>query len=140
MSPMYSTLVAGSLSIQTLIISYQFSLVIQSCLTLCDPMDRSTPGLPVHHHSWSLPKLMSIESVMPSSHLIAAVAAAAKRFSHVRLRPHGLQPTRPPCPSPLLEFTQTHVHRVGDVIQPSHLLSSPSPPTCTLSQHQDLFK
>ena len=67
---MYSTLVAGSLSIQTLIISYQFSLVIQSCLTLCDPMDRSTPGLPVHHHSWSLPKLMSIESLMPSNHVI----------------------------------------------------------------------
>ena len=67
---MYSTLVAGSLSIQTLIISYQFSLVTQSCLTLCDPMDCSTPGLPVHHHSWSLPKLMSIESLMPSNHLI----------------------------------------------------------------------
>jgi len=66
---MYSTLVAGSLSIQTLIISYQFSLVTQSCPTLCDPMDRSTPGLSVNHHSWSLPKLMSIESAMPSNHL-----------------------------------------------------------------------
>ena len=74
--------------------AFQFSSVTQSCLTLCDPMDCSTPAFPVHHHSWSLPKLMSIESVMPSSHLIAAVAAAAKRFSHVRLRPHGLQPTR----------------------------------------------
>ena len=58
--------------------SVQFSLVTQSCLTLCDPMNRSTPGLPVHHQ--------------------------------------------------LLEFTQTHVHRVGDAIQPSHPLSSPSPP------------
>ena len=48
----------------------QFSSVAQSCLTLCDPMDRSTPSLPVHHHSQSSPKLMSIESVMPSSHLI----------------------------------------------------------------------
>ena len=67
---MYSTLVAGSLSIQTLIISYQFSLVTQSCPTLCDPMDRSTPGLSVNHHSWSLPNLMSIESAMPSNHLI----------------------------------------------------------------------
>ena len=50
--------------------SVQFSLVAQSCLTLCDPMDCSTPGLPVHHNSRSLPKLMSIESVMPSNHLI----------------------------------------------------------------------
>ena len=57
----------------------QFSSVVQSCLTLCDPMNRSTPGLPVHHQ--------------------------------------------------LLEFTQTHVHRVGNAIQPSHPLSSPSPPT-----------
>ena len=65
--------------------AFQFSSVTQSCLTLCDPMDCSIPAFPVHHHSWSLPKLMSIESVMPSSHLIAAVAAAAKRFSHVRL-------------------------------------------------------
>ena len=57
---------------------FQFSSVAQSCLTLCDPMNHSTPGLPVHHQ--------------------------------------------------LLEFTQTHVHRVGDAIQPSHPLSSPSPP------------
>ena len=58
----------------------QFSSVAQSCPypTLCDPMNRSTPGLPVHHQ--------------------------------------------------LPEFTQTHVHRVGDAIQPSHPLSSPSPP------------
>ena len=47
-----------------------FSSVAQSCPTLCDPMNRSTPGLPVHPNSWSLPKLMSIELVMPSSHLI----------------------------------------------------------------------
>ena len=51
-------------------LSIQFSSVTQSCLTLCDPMDHSTPVLPVHHHSQSLPKLMSIESVMPSNHLI----------------------------------------------------------------------
>ena len=47
-----------------------FSSVTQSCPTLCDPMDCSTPGLPVHHQSQSLLKLMSMESVMPSSHLI----------------------------------------------------------------------
>ena len=51
-------------------ISVQFSSVTHSCLTLCDPVNCNTPGLPVHHHSQSLPKLMSIESVMPSSHLI----------------------------------------------------------------------
>ena len=59
---------------------------VQSCLTLCDPMNRSTPGLPVHHQ--------------------------------------------------LLEFTQTHVHRVSDAIQPSHPLASPSPPAPSPSQHQ----
>ena len=68
----------------------QFSSVAhESCLTLCDPMNCSTPGLPIHHQ--------------------------------------------------LLESTQTHVHWVGDAIQPSHPLSSPSSPTLTLSQHQGLF-
>ena len=67
----------------------QFSSVAQSCPTLCNPMNRSTPGLPVHHQ--------------------------------------------------LPESTQTHVHRVGDAIQSSHPLSSPSP-TFNLSQHQGLFK
>ena len=70
--------------------NFQFSSVAQSCLTLCDPMNRSTSGLPVHHQ--------------------------------------------------LPESTQTHVHQVGDAIQPSHPLSSPSPPTLNLSQHQGLFK
>ena len=69
---------------------FQFSSVTQSCPTLCDPMNRSTPGLPVHHQ--------------------------------------------------LPEFTQTHVHRVGDAIQPSHPLSSPSPPAPNPSQHQGLFQ
>ena len=68
----------------------QFSSVSQSCLTLCDPMDCSTPGLPVHHQ--------------------------------------------------LPEFIQTHVHWVGDAIQKSPPLSSPSPPAFNLSQHQGLFK
>ena len=48
----------------------QFSSVAQSCPTLCDPMDSSTPGFPVLHHSQSLIKLMSIESVRPPNHLI----------------------------------------------------------------------
>ena len=70
-------------------VSIQFSSVAQSCLTLCDPMDCNTPGLPVHHQ--------------------------------------------------LSEFTQTHVHRVCDAIQPSHPLSSLSPPALNLSPHQGLF-
>ena len=68
----------------------QFSSVAQSCPTLCDPMNCSTPGLPVHHQ--------------------------------------------------LPEFTQTHVHWVGDVIQPSHPLSSPSPPAPNPTKHQSLFQ
>ena len=67
-----------------------FSSVAQSCPALCDPMNCSTPGLPVHHQ--------------------------------------------------LPEFTQTHVHQVGDDIQPSHPLSSPSPPAPNPSQHQSLFQ
>ena len=70
--------------------SVQFSSVTQSCSTLWDPMNCSTPGLPVHHQ--------------------------------------------------LPEFTQTHVHRVGDAIQPSHPLSSPSPPAPNPFQHQGLFQ
>ena len=70
--------------------SVQFSSVAQSCLTLCDPMNCSTPALPVHHQ--------------------------------------------------LPEFTQTHVHRVGNAIQPSHPLSSPSPPAPNPSQHLSLFQ
>ena len=68
----------------------QFSSVAQSCPTLCDPMNRSTPGLPVHHQ--------------------------------------------------LPDFTQTHAQRVGDAIQPSHPLSSPSPPVPNPSPHQGLFQ
>ena len=70
--------------------SVQFSSVAQSCPTLRDPMNRSTPGLPLHHQ--------------------------------------------------LLDFTQTHVHRVSDAIQPSHPLSSPSPLAPNPSQHQGLFQ
>ena len=69
---------------------FQFSSVAQLCPTLCDPMNCSTPGLPVHHQ--------------------------------------------------LPEFTKTHVHWVGEAIQPSHPLWSPSSPALNLFQHQDLFK
>ena len=70
--------------------SVQFSSVTQSCPTLCNPMNRSMPGLPVHHH--------------------------------------------------LPEFTQTHIHRVGDAIQPSRPLSAPFSPAPNPSQHQGLFQ
>ena len=56
------------------------------------------------------------------------------------LWPYGLQHARPPCPSPTPGVAQTHVHWVSDVIQPSHLLSSPSSPVFNLSQHQGLFQ
>ena len=56
------------------------------------------------------------------------------------LRPHESQHARPPCPSQLPEFTQTHAHWVSDAIQPSHPLSSPSPPTSNPSQDQGLFQ
>ena len=54
------------------------------------------------------------------------------------LRPHESRHARPPCPLPTPEFTQTHVHQVSDAIQPSHPLSSPSPPAPNPSQHQSL--
>ena len=54
--------------------------------------------------------------------------------------PHGIQHTRPPCPSLIPGVHSTHVHWVSDAIQPSHHLSSPSPPTFNLSQHQGPFK
>ena len=53
---------------------------------------------------------------------------------------HEPQHTRPPCPSPTPEYTQTHIRWVSDAIQPSHPLSSPSPPALYLSHHQGLFK
>ena len=66
------------------------------------------------------------------------------QFSSVHLcptlRPHGLQHTRFPVHHQLPEFTQTHVHWVGDTIQPSHPLLSPFPPAFNLFQHQGLFK
>ena len=59
-----------SLAVSTGIFTLQFSSVAQSCLTLCNPTNRSLPGLPVHHQLPEFTQLTSIESVMPSSHLI----------------------------------------------------------------------
>ena len=83
-------LVSLNLYLFPIIIMDQFISVAQLCLTLCNPMDCSTPSFPVHHQ--------------------------------------------------LPEFTQTHVHCIGDAIQPSHPLSSPSLPALNLSQHQGLFQ
>ena len=71
-------------------------------------------------------------------------AFSSVQFSHSvvsdSLQSHELQHARPTYPSQLLEFTQTHVHQVSDAIQPSHPLSSPSPPAPNPSQHQGLFQ
>ena len=73
---------------------------------------------------------MSVRNMICSEQILLNVRSF--QFSHSvvsdSLRPHELQQDRPPCPSPIPEFTQTHVHRVGDAIQPSHPLLSPSPP------------
>ena len=76
---------------------------------------------------------MKSESVSPSVQFSCSVTSNS-------LQPHGLQHTRPPCPSPTPGVPQTHVHWFGDAIQPSHPLSFPSPPTFDLSQHQSLFQ
>ena len=110
---------------------------------------------------WSLLKLLSIESLMPSNHLILCcplfllplIFPSIKVFSNESssiqfsrsvmsdsLWPHGLQHTRLPCLSPTPELAQTHVHQVSDAIQPSHPLSSSSPPAFNLSRHQGLFR
>ena len=66
------------------------------------------------------------------------------QFSHSvmsnTLRPHGLQQASNPAHHQLSGPAQTHVHRVGDAIQPSHTLLSPPPPAFNLSQHQGLFQ
>ena len=83
---------------------------------------------------WVLPSLSFSKS--KTSNSVTSVQFSRSVVSN-SLRHHGLQHTRPPCPSPIpKEFTQTHVHWVGDAIQPSHPLSSPSPPAPNPSQHQ----
>ena len=76
--------------------------------------------------------------------ILFTIAKTSVQFSRSvvpsSLRHHGLQHARPPCPSPTPEFTQTCVHWVGDGIQPSHPLLSPSPPAVNISQHQGLFQ
>ena len=87
---MISSYILLSWEVLIIFLFHQFSSAAQSCPTLCNPMNCSTPGLLVHYQ--------------------------------------------------LLQFTQTHAHQVGDAIQPSHLLSSPSPSAPNPSQHQSLFQ
>ena len=136
---------------------YSFSSVQSlSHVRLCNPMNRSTPGLPSKTYPWNLPKLMSIESVMPSKHLILCrpllllpsifpSISSVQFSSFTQLCPTLCNPMNRSMPGlpvhhQLPESTQTRVHRVSDAIQPSHPLSSPSPPALNLSQHQSLFK
>ena len=84
----------------------QFSSVAQSCLTLCDPMDSSRPGLPVHHQG--------LELQFSSVAQLCSTLCDPMNCSLPGLLVHHQLP----------EFTQTHVHWVGDAIQPSHPLSS----------------
>ena len=83
--------------------------------------------------------LKSRDITLPTNvHLVSSVQFSRSVLSD-SLQPHEPQHTRPPCPSPTPRVHQTHVHQVGDAIQPSHPLSSPSPPAFNLSQHQDLL-
>ena len=123
------------------------SVQLLSCIWLF-----ATPWTAAHQaslsitNSWSLPKPMSIELVMPSNHLIVASNCGINlQFSHSvvsdSLWSHGLQHASLPCLSPTPGVgAQTHVHWVGDAIQPFHPLSSPSPPAFNFSQHQGLFQ
>ena len=91
------------------------------------------------------PKVMKITTKMDKWNLIFlesfCMASLVQLLSHILLyNPMDCSvPSFPVCHQ-LLELAQTHVHRVGDAIQPSHPLSSPSPPAFNLSQHQCLFQ
>ena len=94
------------------------------------------------------PQTLRPYCVPPTYHpsLVQIKVGPYSQFSSVAqscptLRPHELQHPRPPCPSPTpAKFTQTHVHRGGDAIQPSHPLSPSSSPAPNPSQHQSLFQ
>ena len=78
-----------------------------------------------------------INKLKDKNHMIILISSVQFSFSVVSdsLQPHELQQARPPCHHQLLELTQTHVHLVDDAIQPSHPLSSPSPPAPNPSQY-----
>ena len=86
------------------------------------------------HSKWTSPNPRFI--LLPYATTFSSVQFS-RSVMYDSLRPHGLQHSRLSCPSSL---AQTHVHWVGEAIQPSHPLSSPSPPAFNLSQHQGLFQ
>ena len=79
-------------------------------------------------------------SSQSNSHIHTCSVQFSRSVMSDSLQPHESQHARPPCHHQLPEFTQTPVHRVGNAIQPSHPLSSPSPPAPHSSQHQGLFQ
>ena len=139
----------------------QFSSVAQSCPTLCYPMNRSTPGLPVHHQ---LPEFTPThvhrvsDAIQPSHPLSSPSPPAPNPSQHQSLLMASVQfsSVAQSCPTlsypmnrstpglpvhhQLPEFTRTHNHRVSNAIQPSHPLLSPFPPAPNPSQHQSRFQ
>ena len=115
--------------------------VAQSCPTLWDPMDCSTPGFPVLHHLLELAQTHvhwishTIQPSQPSLQFSSVAQPCPTLFDPMNCSTPGL-----PVHHQLLEFAKTHVHRVSDAIQPSHPLLSPSPPALNPSQHQSLFQ
>ena len=111
----------------------KFSSVTQSCPTLCDPMDCSIPGLPGMNPFLSLSSSFCSEEACVLSVQFSSVQSLSQQS-------HGLQHTRPPCTLPTPRVYSNLFHWVGDAIQPSHRLSSSSPPHFNLSQQQGLFQ
>ena len=110
---------------------------LQSCPTLCNSIDGSPPGSP--SLGFSRQEYWSALPFPSSMHESEKWKWSCSVMSN-SLQPHELQHARPPCLSPTPGVHQTHVHWVGDAIQLSHPLLSPSPPALKLSQHQGLFK
>ena len=109
------------------------SEVTQWCPTLSDPMDYSLPGSSIH----GIFQARVLEWGAIAFSVCTIVSSVAQS------RPTLCDPmnhSTPGLPVQILEFTQTHIHQVSDAIQPSHPLSSPSPPAPNPSQHQSLFQ
>ena len=109
------------------------SEVTQSCLTLSDPMDCSLPGSSVHG-------IFPGKSTGVGCHCLLHQFSSAAQSCPTLCDPVNCSTPGLPVHHQLPEFTQTHVHRVGDAIKPSHPLSSPSPPAPNPSQHQRLLQ
>ena len=98
------------------------------------------PGTNNGFTKWRTPSMGILRHPAPLSWNQKTVVQFSRSVVSDSLWPYESQHARPPCHHKLPEFTQIHVHRVGDAIQPSHPLPSPSPPAPNPSQHQGLFK